>query len=475
LDDLSPLKQKYLLTLQLIEREKGRKLWAYYPETGALRRELYQKHLAFFRLGKDHPIRGFIAGNRTGKTEGAGGYEAVLHLTGLYPDWWEGHRFAHPINAWAAGDTGKTVRDILQAKLLGPPGAFGTGLIPKAFLQRTTPKSGVPDAVESIIVRHVSGGDSVLQLKSYDQGREAFQGTEQDLIWLDEESDEGIRSECVTRLLTTSGLLIETFTPLKGLTPMVKNYLPSGYDGHTREVVSDGKALVMAGWDDVPHLDARAKEILLRETPPYLRQARSLGVPSLGSGAIYPISEDEFCVKPFEIPKHWPRAYAMDVGWNRTAVLWGALDRESETIYLYSEHYQGHAEPSVHAEAIRARGKWINGVLDPAARGRSQIDGQRLLGIYTDLGLNISPAKNAIEAGIQAVWERLSGGRLKVFNTLANFRDEYRIYRRDEKGHIVKDRDHLMDAMRYLIMSGMDVASTEPTEMRVMPRQGAFV
>jgi phage terminase large subunit-like protein len=471
--ELSPAQLRVLALREITERAKKRRLFEYYPDEGPLRRELYPRHTTFFALGLTHSIRAVIAANRIGKTEGIGGYEVTLHLTGRYPAWWVGRRFDRPVRAWVAGDTAKTVRDILQTKLLGPVGAFGTGLIPGDDLLRTTAKAGVADAIENAYIQHASGGESVLQFKSYDQGRQAFQGTEQDIIWLDEESEEGIRSECLTRLLTTGGMLIETFTPLKGLTPLVKNYLPNGFDGEHREVESEGKALVMAGWDDVPHLSEEAKALLLRETPPYLREARSKGIPSLGSGAIYPIVESEFVIKPFDLPEHWPRVYAMDVGWNRTAVVWGALDRESQTLYLYSEHYQGHAEPSVHAEAIRARGDWIPGVLDPAARGRAQRDGEQLLQNYTDLGLNLTSAKNAVEAGIYAVWQRLAGGRLKVFNTMQHFRDEYRIYRRDEKGHIVKADDHLMDATRYLVMSGLDVASVKHARS-FGPKPGEF-
>jgi hypothetical protein len=97
------------------------------------------------------------------------------HLTGEYPDWWEGRTFDHPIEAWAAGDTSQTVRDIIQAKLLGPIGAFGTGLIRKALIVRTTSRQGIPDAVGDVYITHKSGGTSWLTLKSYDQKRLSFQ------------------------------------------------------------------------------------------------------------------------------------------------------------------------------------------------------------------------------------------------------------------------------------------------------------
>lgn len=222
------------------------------------------------------------------------------------------------------------------------------------------------------------------------------------------------------------------------------------------------KYLVTCTWDEVPHLSKEVKEELWKALPPHQRDARSKGIPQLGSGAIYPVPESEITCDPFEIPEHWPRCYALDVGWNRTAALWLAIDRDSQTVYAYSEHYRGQAEPSVHAESIRARGDWIPGVIDPAARGRSQKDGEQLMQQYQDLGLNLITANNAREAGIYAVWQRLSGGRLKVFKTCQHWLAEYRLYRRDEKGQIVKVNDHLMDDTRYGVMSGLDIACTKP-------------
>lgn len=212
----------------------------------------------------------------------------------------------------------------------------------------------------------------------------------------------------------------------------------------------------------MPHLDEKTKRELLAATPPHLRDARSKGTPSLGAGAIYPVPESEIICEQFEIPKHWPRAYALDVGWNKTAALWGAKDRQSNIIYLYSEHYQGAAEPSVHAQAVRARGEWMRGGIDPAARGRGQKDGMALFDAYRDLGLNLTLANNAVESGIYEVWQRLSGGGIKIMPCLRNLLAEYRLYRRDENGKIVKEFDHLMDCLRYLIMMFDQIAQTEP-------------
>ena len=445
--------------LRLLELEskltKRTKIDSYYPGSGPLRRELYPKHLQLFEAGATRRERAFLAANRVGKSEGVGAYETVCHLLGKYPAWWSGKHFNRPIQAWASGDTAKTTRDIIQRILLGPVGEFGTGMIPADCLLRTTAKPGVADAIEGIFVKHSSGGTSELILKSYDQGREAFQGTNRDLVWLDEEADREIYVECLLRTMTTNGILLLTFTPLLGVTDIVRDFL--------EEQTSDsGKFVVQATWDDVPHLTPEAKAELLASIPPYQREARSKGVPQLGSGAIYQVPESDIVVADFAIPDHFPRVFGLDVGWNRTAAVWGARDNDSGVIYLYSEHYMGQQQPILHAQAIKGRGAWIPGVIDPAARGRSQMDGQALINIYRECGLHLVDADNSVEAGIYQVWQLMSAGKLKVFRSLGNWLSEFRLYQRDKDGKIVKQNDHLMDATRYLIMSGRERMRAKP-------------
>lgn len=220
------------------ERRKFGRFAALFPDEGPLRRELYDKHVEFFAAGATHQERLFMAGNRVGKTI-AGGYETACHLTGQYPDWWVGHRFRRPVKWWVAGDTNETTRDVLQFELLGEVGwrdnrkmMDGSGIVPRETLGELTWKQGVQNLVDTIHVKHTSGGWSTLGMKSFDQGRRAFQGTAKHGIWLDEEVPIDVYSECLIRLMTTRGLLLATFTPLKGLTEMVEAFLPT--DLHTR-------------------------------------------------------------------------------------------------------------------------------------------------------------------------------------------------------------------------------------------------
>lgn len=433
-----------------LEWRKQNKIKSYFPDEGPLRRELYAKHMEFFRAGKEYRERTMMAANRVGKTESAGGYEVILHATGDYPDWWDGRVFDRPVRVLIGGETGKLVRDSIQLKLLGPLHQKGTGLIPMDALISTTPKSGIPLAVDEIYVRHPRG-ESVIQFQSYDQGREVFQATERDIVWFDEEPPQDIYSEGLIRTMTTNGMVISTFTPLKGVTDTVLGLQKKAHEG-TGIIIS-------LGWDDVPHLSESDKKELLASLPPHQRDARSKGVPRLGAGAIYPVSEDDILCEPFEIPAHWKRFYGFDVGWNNTAVCWFAHDADNDVLYVVGDYKRGQSEPSVHAASIKARGEWIPGVIDPASRGRSQHDGQQLFVQYQAQGLKLSLADNGVESGIFEVYERMTTNRLKIFRTCVTLMDEFRLYRRDDKGRIVKENDHIMDAMRYGVKSGIAIAA----------------
>ena len=219
---------RYLKNLRAIKAARRfRKIDFYYPEEGRFRRGLYGKHVEFFAAGGVHRERLFLAANQTGKTT-AGAYEVTCHLTGIYPDWWAGKRFDTAIKAWAAGETGKKTREVVQERLLGPAKVIGTGMIPADAIAHKSMKSGVPDAVDTVWVKHVSGGKSSLTFKSYEQGREGFDGDVVHVIWLDEEGPMDIYTECLLRTANSDGIVIVTFTPLQGLTDLVLSFLPGG-------------------------------------------------------------------------------------------------------------------------------------------------------------------------------------------------------------------------------------------------------
>jgi phage terminase large subunit-like protein len=224
---MHPATACYLLIKEIKRRTESDKLQLLYPDTGKLRRELYAKYLEVFTAGAIHQERCTLGGNRVGKTLGIGGYETALHLTGLYPHWWDGCRYNKPMLAWAAGTKASKVRDVNQAMLLGKlhqrKGFTQSegGLIPAAKIGRLTRRSGVADAVDQVVVRHVNGFENVCTFKSYEEGRSSFEAEAVDWIWLDEEPSKPIYDECKMRVLTTRGRILATFTPVEGLTETV--------------------------------------------------------------------------------------------------------------------------------------------------------------------------------------------------------------------------------------------------------------
>ncbi len=151
-----------------------------------------------------------------------------MHLTGLYPSWWAGKRFEKPIRMWAAGVTNESTRDVVQAKLIGPPGRqeeWGTGFVPKSHLGDCSMARGIADLIDTIPIKHVSGGFSELQFKSYSSGREKWQGRALEVIWYDEECPMDIYTEGLTRTNETGGIAYMTFTPLLGMSDVVMRFL----------------------------------------------------------------------------------------------------------------------------------------------------------------------------------------------------------------------------------------------------------
>ena len=142
--------------------------------------------------------------------------------------------------------------------------------------------------------------------------------------------------------------------------------------------------------------------------------------------------------------------------------MWLAVNPDDGVAYVYSVYKKAIAEPPIHIVAINARGTWIPGAIDPASQGSGQKDGTKLINEYREGGLvNLVFANNAVETGIHRIWTRLSTGTLKVFESCLPWFAEFRLYRRDEHGHVVKKDDHLMDGTRYA-ESKIELAIEEP-------------
>lgn len=410
----------------------------------------HPKQIEFHNAGKLFDQRCLMAGNQLGKTYAAG-CETASHLTGLYPDWWDGKRFKRATRGWAGSKNADVARDGAQRILLGPINALGTGSIPKDRILDIKKARGVPDAVESVLVKHKSGDQSVLVFKGYLDGREAWQAETLDFVWFDEEPPLEIYSEGLTRTNNTHGIAYLTFTPLLGMTLVVLKFWNK----------QPGTHLTMMTIDDACHLTPEDRERIISRYEPHELEARANGIPLLGSGKVFEV-EESFLLEPplTAIPDHWLQIIGLDFGWDHpTAASRLVLEPENDIVHLTSAYRQNKQTPIIHASAIKKWGGW-----QPVAWPRDGLQtdkgsGKQLAQIYRDEGLNMRDefAQFAdkrgvgLEAGLIEMDMRMRTGRFKVAKNLTDWIDEYRMYHRVD-GKVVDVREDLICSTRYGIM-----------------------
>jgi len=417
-----------------------------------------------------------MAGNRVGKSF-CGAMEIAYHATGKYPSWWAGKRFNRPVRCWAGGVSNETTRDVCQKELVGQPDdptARGTGSIPLNSIGDTVRKAGVPNAINSVVVKHITGGYSRIGFKAYEMGKEKWMGESIDVIWLDEEPPPSIYSQALTRTADKGGIVFMTFTPEQGMTETVAQFINN---------IKDGQALLQATWDDAPHMTDTVRKQILEALPPHERKMREKGIPVLGSGLVFPLPEEDLLCDPIDIPDHWPRLCGIDFGWDHpTAVAWIAWDRDSDIVYVYDSYSLRQETVPVHASAINARGKWIPVIWPMDGRQADKGSGKNLTEQYRKESVNMlrehfsnPPSQgmkegtggNSVEAGIMQMLTRFQTKRLKIFKNQGKLLEELRMYHRKD-GKIVPIHDDVISALRYCVMSlrKARVKNYEPLQVR---------
>ena len=456
---LSPKEQRELLSLmeEQARRKKRRTLYDYRP---------YPKQFEFHKLGAAIRERLLMAGNQLGKTL-AGAAETSMHLTGKYPDWWQGRRFKEPIRCLAGSESAELTRKGVQRLLVGPPEKeeeWGCGYIPGDEIVGWNRKQGVANALDNVVVKHytdgVYDGDSVLEFKSYDQGRSKWQADTVHFVWCDEEPPLDVYIEAVTRTNATGGIVMVTFTPLMGMSDVVMRFYP--------KPATNDIAFIQMTIDDAAHYTPEERARIVAAYPEHEKEARAKGVPVLGSGRVFPIAEERIKCGAFVIPNHWPRICGLDFGWDHpTAAIWLAWDRDADIVYVYDVYAQREQTPVVHAGAIRPRGDWIPVAWPHDGLQHDKGSGEELAQQYRNQAVNMLPERatfedgsNGLEAGVMAMLDRMKTGRLKVFDHLNEWFDEFRMYHRKD-GLIVKERDDRMSATRYGLMM-LRFACVEP-------------
>ena len=391
----------------------------------------------------------FMAGNQIGKTF-CSANEIAYHLTGLYPKWWIGRKFDAPTVGWASGVTAESTRDTMQRLLLGRTGSMGTGSIPAKLIESVSSGRGVADSVDTVMVRHKGGGLSQLSFKSYERGRSKWQGETLHFVAFDEEPPLDIYTEGLTRTNATEGIVWITFTPLLGMSSVVKRFLvdkPPNTD------------VITATIDDAEHYTKKQKEDIIQSYPEHERDARAKGLPALGSGKVFPVAESMIKIEPFPLPNHWSRIVGLDFGWDHpTAAVWMAWNRDSDTIYVYDTYRVRKESVAVHSAALRAKGEWIPIAFPHDGLQHDKGSGVQLAKQYKDQGLNMlnerakfEDGSSGVEAGLSEMLTRMQTGRFRVFSHLSDWFEEFHMYHR-KNGLVVKLNDDLLAATRYAVM-----------------------
>ena len=345
----------------------------------------------------------------------------------------------------------------MQKLLCGTPGvaaAFGTGFIPKeAFVDRPTLARGISDAYDSIQVQHRNGGISTLKFKSYEQGREKFQGDTLDFIWLDEEPPSDVYSECLARLTATGGMIYMTFTPLKGRSDVVLRFLDSS--SPDREVV------IMTIYDSGHMTPEMIEKTLAKYDNEEERKTRAMGVPMMGEGRIFETQEatiKEPRIDP--VPSYWTKVWGVDFGINHPfAAVLVAWDRDNDVVHLLHTIRMKDGLPINHAYAMRQVAAEVPVAWPHDGHSRDKGSGEALAGIYKQQALKMlgthaqfPDGSISTEAGIKEMQQRMQNGQFKVASHLSDWFEEYRFYHRKD-GMIVKEKDDLLSATRVALMA----------------------
>lgn len=419
---------------------------------------LYDWQIEFINATKTNNAVCLCAANRIGKTY-TGTFIDAVHLMGIYPDNWQGHKFEHPPLIWALGYSGEKTRDLLQAELFGrkTDTGFTGGLIPASKVQGWQAMSGTSGAMRTVFVQHVKG-TAKIQFWSYSQGQHALMGDDVDFFHIDEEpKDQSIYPQVLTRTATgdkgKGGRGILTFTPENGRTDLVIKFMDDPVNG---------MFFMRKGWDDAPHLSETVKESLLAQYPKHQKDMRTKGLPMLGHGRIYDMSEETISCNPFDIPRHFALIGGMDFGWDHPqSQVKLAIDRDSDVIYLVNCWKRSETSAN---DAWGATKYWQQDVPiawphDGLMHEKGRDDSKQQADHYVDAGFSLlgerstwDGTSNSVEQGIMELRERMLLGTFKVFAGCRDFFDEWLQYHRDDKGKIVKRRDDILDALRYAYM-----------------------
>jgi hypothetical protein len=191
---------------------------------------------------------------------------------------------------------------------------------------------------------------------------------------------------------------------------------------------------------------------------------RSKGVPLMGSGVIYEVSEDSLKIDPFDIPAHWFIINGMDFGWDHpqahVQLVW---DRDADTFYLVNAWKESKKQPFEAWHIVKPWAEDIPTAWPSDGLQTEKGSGKQQMSYYRDEGWDMlaehaqwEDGGNGVWAGLMELNSAMKEGRFKVFSNLYPFFYVLRQYNNmtsnGGKMSIVKTNDDLLDAVRYAYM-----------------------
>ena len=412
----------------------------------------HSKQVVFHESRED--LKVFLGGNRSGKTT-AGIVDDLIQA--LSPEDIPEHlrgfkRWSPPFYCRVVTpDLGQTLDQVILQKIREwcPPRALQGGSLDKAFDQRLR------------VLRFENG--SWFQFMSNDQDLDKFGGAALHRVHYDEEPRQDIRKESLARLIDYGGDEVFTMTPLMGMSWMYDDVWTPFNEGRLTNCT-----VVLVDMDDNPHLDERTKNRVLAEYSDEERQARKSGLFVHFAGLVYPEFVPETHVRPSltSLPDGVEVFGGIDPGIRHmAAVVFCYLDSEDNLVVFDELALQGNTISEVCKEIELKKLRWSCEprwwVIDPASRNKNNQTGRSDQMEFADHGIFTSPGQNAVRPGINKVKERLRAGKLILTADCPELISEFKKYRwsspkrseNDAKEAPVKRDDHLLDALRYVVMS----------------------
>lgn len=420
-------------------------------------KSLYGWQKKFNGATKDNDFCLLMAANQVGKSL-TGCLIDACHLTGEYPEGWEGHRFDFAPRIWLLGYSMEKTRDLLQEKLFGKyhESKFPGGYVRADLITGHIGATGTTNAMREVQVKHKSGGTSVVQFWSYSQGEHALMGDVVDWFHIDEEPrDAAIYPQVITRTINgdkgKGGRGILTFTPENGRTELVIQFMDNTTKGQYYQRVE---------WKDAPHITPEKAEKMLDQYPSWQRDMRTKGLPLLGTGLIFDLDIEACKVKAFECPEHWLVINGMDIGWDHPqahAQLW--INPDEWCIYVTRGIKASKKQPYEMWELVKSWAKDVPTSWPADGFQTEKGTGKTQKSYYEDAGWSMlfeqatwPDGGNSVEQGLIEIYKLIQLGQFKIFDHLSDVFEEFQQYHRDENGKIVKKMDDLLDAIRYAYM-----------------------